>query len=138
MGSTLELKPNPGGVDGPLSKDKLLMFLADEPQIEWKAKIEARYPGLEVRWAKSYANGARVPPESYGSELWEGITLMCCWWFPPPAELMTDIKFVQLTSAGTDPWVEHAVFLNPEVTFCNGRGPTRKLTAQQHTRDVEG
>ncbi len=121
MGSTGTAQ-NASGAAGPLSSDVVLMYLADEPQQEWITKIQARYPGLEIRWALSYANGARVPPETYGPEIWDGVTLMCCWWFPPPAELMSKIKFVQLTSAGTDPWVNHASFLDPNVAFCNGRG----------------
>ena len=97
------------------------MYLGDDPQTEWMAQMESLYPGLEIRWAKSYANGAPVVAESYG-DLWDGITLLCCWWFTPPAHLLKDVKFVQITSTGADPWLRHATYLDPNVVFCNGRG----------------
>ncbi len=112
---------SPGAAKKSLSGEKLLMFLGDAPDPDWIAKIEAKYPGLEVKWARSYANGAPVPAESYG-DMWDGVTLLCCWWFPPPPSLVPNVKFVQITSAGADPWFKHATYLDPKVVFCNGRG----------------
>ncbi|KAH8899010.1 D-3-phosphoglycerate dehydrogenase [Thozetella sp. PMI_491] len=110
-----------GSISGRLSDAKVIVYFAEDPDQDWIAKIEARYPGIEVRWAKAYLDGAPVEAEVYG-DLWKGVTHACIWWYAPPAHLLEDVKFVQLAGSGVDPWINHATYHDPNVVFCNGRG----------------
>ncbi len=41
---------------------------------------------------------------------------------PPPAELMSKVRYVQLSSAGADRWPGHPVYENKDVVFCTSNG----------------
>lgn len=106
-----------------LSKDKLLLFFPKEPNPEWISNIRAKYPGLQVNWASSVKeDGQPVDVKELPVEYWEGITLLFVDWSPPPAHLLSNVRFVQLASAGADLWHNHPTYLNKDIIFSNASG----------------
>ena len=63
---------------------------------------------MPLRWAPGDKGSAAtaLPPE-----IWEGVTIACLF-LPHPARLMSKVRYVQLTSAGADKWIEHETFLS--------------------------
>jgi hypothetical protein len=113
-----------GNVPSKLSTDIILLQIPPEPDLQWIARLEAKYPGLKVRWEqlrwkpgdKLDSGATALPPET-----WEGVT-MACLFLSHPAHLMSKVRYVQLTSAGADKWVDHATYKNPNVVFCTANG----------------
>lgn len=106
-----------------LSKDKLLLFFPKEPNPEWVSTIRAKYPGLQVNWASSVKeDGQPVDVNELPVEYWQGITLLFVDWAPPPAHLLSNVRFVQLASAGADLWHNHPTYLNKDIIFSNASG----------------
>ena len=110
-------------VSSNLSTDILLLQIPPEPDLLWIAQLETKYPGLKVRWVPlRWAPGDKgsaataLPPE-----IWEGVTIACLF-LPHPAQLMSKVRYVQLTSAGADKWIEHETYKNPNVVFCTANG----------------
>ena len=105
---------------GALSHDILLVYLPTDPDAEWMAKIEAKYPGLKVRW--------RVRPTPaeliLDSAVWEGVTICVTGSLPHPADLMKSVRYVQLSSAGADRWISpvHPKYQDPGTIFCTANG----------------
>ncbi|KAK3376091.1 hypothetical protein B0T24DRAFT_648186 [Lasiosphaeria ovina] len=101
-----------------LSKDVFLMDLPVPPDQAWIDRLEARYPGFRVRWvskAWEFTAGPFTPGQ------FEGITMMCSF-IPQPAELLPNISYIQLTSAGADKWLSHPLYQDPNITFCTSNG----------------
>ncbi len=114
MGSLANSTSKPG-----LSEDILLVNIPIPPNEEWIAKIEATYPGLKVRWSQRHpllTKDKGIPPE-----LWDGVTIVVCS-ATPPAHLMSKVRYVQLSSAGADRWLEHEVYKDKNVVFCTANG----------------
>lgn len=106
-----------------LSKDKLLLFFPKEPDSEWISNIRAKYPGLQVNWAASVKeDGQPVDVKELPVEYWQGITLLFVDWSPPPAHLLSNVRFVQLASAGADLWHNHPTYQNKDIIFSNASG----------------
>ena len=102
-----------------LSSDILLVHVPLPPDQEWIAKLESTYPGFQVRWyqrAPILAQDKGIP-----DELWEGVT-MVMGTSAYPAHLMSKVRYVQLSSAGADRWVNHEVYKNKDVIFCTANG----------------
>lgn len=59
--------------------------------------------------------------EELPSEVWDGLTMLLTH-SPPPAELLSKVRFVQLTSAGADAWAGHDTYKKDEVMFCTTNG----------------
>ncbi|GAM40608.1 hypothetical protein TCE0_039f13083 [Talaromyces pinophilus] len=106
-----------------LSKDKLLLFFPKEPDAEWIKKITTKYPGLEVKWANSVKDdGSFVNEKDLPAEYWEDTTLLFVDYLPPPVELISKVRFVQLAAAGADAWLGHPTYLRKETVFSNASG----------------
>ncbi|KAL2263938.1 hypothetical protein VTK26DRAFT_4125 [Humicola hyalothermophila] len=112
-----------GSVNAPvpassLSNDVLLIAVFEPPDEKWMAKIEARYPGLKVRWVVQGDH-----PEPLPAEVFDGVTLLCTL-FPSsyPPDLLKRLRYVQLISAGADRWTQHELYKNPDVLFCTANG----------------
>lgn len=114
-----------GSVDTPmapnsLSNDVLLLTVPAPPDEKWIAKVEARYPGLKVRWL---TQEAKFPPEYLPAEVYDGVTILCTLFPNPyPADFLQRLRFVQLISAGADKWIQHEIYQNPEIVFCTANG----------------
>jgi hypothetical protein len=103
-----------------LSKDVLLLHIPPPPNQEWIARMTAKFPGLEVRWAAHGFN--LMNPIPVPDDMWEGVTLVCLMTPPPDASKLDNIRFIQLPSAGADHWIQHPKFQDPNVPFCTSNG----------------
>ena len=113
---------SPLGSLSSLSQDKLVVFVPFDADEKWISRVKAQHPGIDVRWARSYKKKQRIAPESYPDELWEGATIVCCDWVPPPERLLKNVRYCQISSAGSDHWKGHATYQNQDVIFCNASG----------------
>lgn len=107
-----------------LSHDVLLLQIPQEPDLKWIARVEARFPGFKVNWQHlHWKPGEKLDEASLvlAPETWEGVT-MACLFLPHPPEVMANVRYVQLTSAGADKWIQHDSYKNPNVTFCTSNG----------------
>ncbi|KAI1491564.1 D-isomer specific 2-hydroxyacid dehydrogenase [Biscogniauxia mediterranea] len=108
---------------GPLSKDILLVFLPRDPQTEWIERIKSQHPGLEVRWFNLQKEDRTfVKAEEVPSHVWDGVTLLTAFMYPPPAGLLSNVRFIQLISAGADRWPGHPTYQDEKVVFCTANG----------------
>ncbi|CRG87574.1 hypothetical protein PISL3812_04592 [Talaromyces islandicus] len=106
-----------------LSKDKLMLFFPKEPDQQWINKIVKKHPGLQVDWVTSVkSDGQPVNEKDLSAECWKDTTLLFADFIPPPAELLSKVRFVQLASAGADIWYDHPVYLRKETVFSNASG----------------
>lgn len=100
------------------AEDKLLIhfpFPAPDGFLDTLAK---RFPQLRVHFALApIENNRMTSPDTLPDEVFEGVTMLALW-LPPALDKMKKVKFVQLGSAGWDPWLENEVFLNKDVEFC--------------------
>lgn len=106
----------------PFTNDKLIVHLPIDPPPGWLDRMHARFPSLKIHWEK-----AQVVPSGLSSldELPEEVTqdaTMLCLYPPPSAERMKNVRFVQLASAGSDRWIGHEKYMDPEVQFCSSSG----------------
>jgi len=103
-----------------LSEDVLLVEIPPDADKTWITKLECKYPGFKVKWIPlRWAPGKGA--EKLSPEAWEGVTIACLF-LPHPAHLMSNVRYLQLTSAGADKWVEHESYKNPNVTVCTANG----------------
>ncbi|KAL6786931.1 hypothetical protein J3E68DRAFT_419671 [Trichoderma sp. SZMC 28012] len=102
--------------------DKLLLHYPIPLPDGFIETVKARWPQLKVHVEISpVRNSKMINADELPDEVWEGVTLLSV--VPPPsAAKMKNVKFVQLGSAGWDVWLEHEVFLNKDVEFCNTSG----------------
>ncbi|KAK3290938.1 uncharacterized protein B0H64DRAFT_49814 [Chaetomium fimeti] len=101
-----------------LSNDVLLVAIPTPPNEPLIAKLEARHPGLKVRW---FNQPNIFPPVPLPAETYEDVTLLFTLW-PHPAELLPKARYIQLLSAGADRWITHDLYKNPDITFCTANG----------------
>ncbi|KAJ9137898.1 2-hydroxyacid dehydrogenase [Pleurostoma richardsiae] len=105
-----------------LKGDILLIFAATSAPAGWIEETRVRFPGLEIRWECSIADdGSLRKAEDLPTEVWDGVTMLSTY-APPPARLIPNVRFVQLTSAGSDMWRKHEKYLDKNVVFCVASG----------------
>jgi phosphoglycerate dehydrogenase-like enzyme len=106
-----------------IQDDVLLIFLPIPPEENWVDSITSRYSGLTVRWESRNdpTTGDERTIESLPAEVWEGVTILMCF-RPPPAQLMPNVRFVQLTSAGVDRWMNHERYKDEKCAFATASG----------------
>ncbi|KAI8960819.1 hypothetical protein F5Y11DRAFT_251031 [Daldinia sp. FL1419] len=105
-----------------LSNDVLLVFFPFPERKDWIEKITSRFKGLRVRWTGAInPDHSVVKATDIDPELWNGVTLLSTF-MPPPVELIPNVRFVQVTSAGVDKWPSHPTYQNETVKFCTSNG----------------
>lgn len=113
----------PAATSSALSKDVLLVLFITPPNEEWISRVKAKHPGLEIRWANILEEGGSFKNmKDPGDDIFEGATLGFCFQYPPSAERLKSMRFIQLPSAGIDFWSGHETFARKEVTFCTANG----------------
>ncbi|KAI9714697.1 MAG: hypothetical protein M1828_001126 [Chrysothrix sp. TS-e1954] len=107
-----------------LRNDKVLIQIPPLPDETWITRIEKQYAGLEIRWEQldwKPGDSTEAGAVDLSSETWEGVTIACLF-IPHTAHLMSNVRFVQLTSAGVDKWCKHETYKDPNVTICTASG----------------
>ncbi|KAH8680736.1 D-isomer specific 2-hydroxyacid dehydrogenase [Xylariales sp. PMI_506] len=107
-----------------LKNDVLLIQFNQPPQKAWIAKIKSQHPELDVRWMEiSMTKNMRQTQEDVASsELWKGVTLLSSFVLPPPDRVLGSVRFIQLPSAGIDPWLNQPIYKRKDVVLCTGNG----------------
>ncbi|KAI1331264.1 D-isomer specific 2-hydroxyacid dehydrogenase [Xylariaceae sp. FL0255] len=107
-----------------LSKNVLMIWIPEPPREKVVSDLKSQFPDLEIRWLNSWDHGKqqRRDATETDEQLWDGVTMLLTSWVPPPAHLLTSVRFVQLSSAGADKWAHHAVYKNQKVIFCTANG----------------
>lgn len=109
------------------SKEILLIFLPRDPDQAWISRIETKFPHLEVRWVNrdqyKFRAGITIPHTEGDAleDIWKGVTVAVLG-LPPPAHLVQDLRYAQLTSAGADKWIASEVYNNPNLVICTSNG----------------
>lgn len=113
MGSTTPAPPRR------LSNDVLLLVVPFPQDEQWAPGLKARYPGLEVRCV---VQQVKLPPDPIPKEAFDRVTMLCSL-FPQPPELLQNVRFVQLVSAGADRWAKNELYTTRlDVPFCTTNG----------------
>ena len=111
------LKENHG-----LRNDILLVIVPGGLPEEWARRVSNRYKGLQIRYSNPMdEDGSAKDATEIPTEMWAGVTILCTF-APPPAELISSVRFVQLTSAGSDRWQGHLTYQNRNIPFCTSNG----------------
>ncbi|KAI1100660.1 hypothetical protein F4804DRAFT_318328 [Jackrogersella minutella] len=107
---------------GDLSNDILLIYAPYPEKGAWAERLTRRFKGLKVRWVISAKSPLVVPKaEDLDAEAWDGVTLLATF-MPPPAEFLSKVRFVQLTTAGVDRWPGHLKYQDESTIFCTSNG----------------
>lgn len=102
--------------------DVLLVYLPNPAPPQFLERVGAKFPHLQLRWIETPVEGGHLlPPSHLTAEQWAGVTMMCIYNVPNP-EVIPDVWFFQTASAGTDAWVNHPKYLDPDVIFSNASG----------------
>lgn len=105
-----------------LDGDVLLALTMLEPSAAWLQKVQARFPGLQVRWEPSNDDkGITKPLSDIPKAAWEGVTILATYG-PVPAAFIPNVRFVQVVSAGSDLWANNDLYLNKSILFATGGG----------------
>ncbi|WQF86941.1 Putative D-isomer specific 2-hydroxyacid dehydrogenase, NAD-binding domain-containing protein [Colletotrichum destructivum] len=106
----------------PLAEDVLLLLLSAAENPAWTRRVSERFPGLQVRWVDSRKpGGGYTQPDEIPDAVWDGVTIFYSY-LPASPSRMSKVRFVQVSSAGVDKWVDHEVYKNPDVAFCTTNG----------------
>lgn len=105
------------------TEDVLLMFYAVERDEQWEKNLLQKFPGkLRVRWEDTRKpDGSIKAAEEHDPKIFEGVTMLFTY-APVPADLVPKLRFVQLSSAGSDLWQSHAKYLDSSVKFATASG----------------
>lgn len=107
------------------SDDVLLMLTGAERDEQWEQSLFPRIPGkLQVRWENlRKPDGSLRSVEEVDRGIFEDVTILFTY-APVPAEWIPKVRFVQLSSAGSDLWASHPKFLDNGVKFATTSGST--------------
>ncbi|KAJ0166594.1 Uncharacterized protein CTA2_6657 [Colletotrichum tanaceti] len=107
----------------PLAEDVLLLLLSEAEDPAWIRRVSERFPGLQIRWfdSRKPGGGGYTQPDEIPDEVWDGVTIFYSY-LPASPSRMSKVRFVQVSSAGVDKWVDHEVYKNPDVAFCTTNG----------------
>lgn len=105
------------------SNDVLLVLSAAGRDEQWERDLFQRLPGqLQVRWENiRNPDGSIRKLEDADRSLFEDVTILFTY-EPIPAEWIQKVRFVQLSSAGSDLWAKHPKFLDSSVKFATTTG----------------
>lgn len=107
------------------SNDVLLILSGTDRDEQWEHDLFERLPGkLQVRWENIHkSDGSLRDVESLDRRIFKDVTILFTY-APVPVELIPKVRFVQLTSAGSDMWAQHPKFLDRSVKFATTSGST--------------
>lgn len=107
------------------SSDVLLFLTAAERDEQWEQDLFQKIPGkLQVRWENlRQPDGSMRNVEELDRRIFEDVTILFTY-APVPVEWIPKVRFVQLSSAGSDLWAKHPKFLDSGVKFATTSGST--------------
>ena len=113
MGST--------GIHQDISHEVLLIVLPTDVPSDYETRLKQTYPGIAIRWLNKLTNNRILDPNEIPKELLQDVTILCTQRLPE-APLLPKCRYIQLTAAGPDRHVNHALYKNPNITVCSSNG----------------
>lgn len=119
------------------SNDVLLVLSGAGRDEQWERDLFQRLPGhlqvagqLQVRWENiRNSDGSIRKLEDADRSIFEDVTILFTY-EPIPAEWIQKVRFVQLSSAGSDLWAKHPKFLDSSVKFATTTGSAAPQIAE--------
>ncbi|POS78797.1 D-isomer specific 2-hydroxyacid dehydrogenase [Diaporthe helianthi] len=113
------------------SNDVLLVLSGAGRDEQWEIDLFQRIPGrLQVRWENiRNPDGSLRKLEEVDRSIFEDVTILFTY-EPVPAEWIPKVRFVQLSSAGSDLWAKHSKFLDSSVKFATTTGSAAPQIAE--------
>lgn len=107
------------------SGDVLLVLTGADRDAQWEQSLTQRLPReLQVRWENlRKPDGSLRNLEDLDRGIFEGVTILFTY-APVPVEWIPKVRFVQLSSAGSDLWASHPKLLDSGVKFATTSGCT--------------
>lgn len=105
------------------ANDVLLILYTVGRDGQWEQDLLQNLPRtLQVRWVDNRRpDGSFKTMDEHDPKVFEGVTMLFTYW-PVPADLVPKLRFVQLTSAGSDLWQSHPKYLDSNVRFATTSG----------------
>lgn len=101
--------------------ETLLILMPWEPSVTWISSLPEINPGIKVIYHKT-KHGAYDIPDDVPAETWNATTVLFTWRAFPPPELVPNLQYVQLLSAGANHILEKDLFAKTDVAFCTCNG----------------
>ncbi|KAL1850743.1 hypothetical protein Daus18300_012821 [Diaporthe australafricana] len=113
------------------SNDVLLVLSGTDRDEQWEHDLFERLPGkLQVRWENiRNSDGSLRDVDSLDRRVFDNATILFTY-APVPVEWIPKVRFVQLSSAGSDMWSQHPKFLDRSVKFATTSGSTAPQIAE--------
>lgn len=107
------------------SDDVLLILTGADRDEQWEQDLFQRIPGrLQVRWENlRNPDGSMRDVADVDRKVFDNVTILFTY-APVPVEWIPKVRFVQLSSAGSDLWAQHPKFLDSGVKFATTSGST--------------
>ncbi|KAJ4310471.1 hypothetical protein N0V84_010953 [Fusarium piperis] len=103
------------------SPEVLLIITPFVPKTEWLDHLKEKCPSVEVITYPTELYALEVPKE-LPTEVWKRTTALFTWKAFPPKELVPNLKFVQLLSAGCAQIFGLPLFEETEIAFSTSNG----------------
>lgn len=103
-------------------KPEFLLILAPwDPPAEFISALSAISPGsqIESRITEYYSTEI---PKDISTETWKKVTILFTWKTFPPKELVPNLEYVQLLSAGCNQIMGLDLFKETDIAFCTANG----------------
>lgn len=105
-----------------MENDVLLALLPIDPPEGYLKRLERRFPGLCIRWHNAMPGGRNISQDELPPGIFDGVSLLCTLFHLPDPETVSDLKLVQLCSAGTDHFRGNPLFAKPGLRICSASG----------------
>ena len=99
----------------------ILILMPWEIPREFIQHVKTLSPGIEVLIHPGGRHDKTVPSD-ISPETWKRVTVLFAWKSLPPKELVPNLEYVQLLSAGCNHVAEHPLYDATDVTFCTANG----------------
>lgn len=99
----------------------ILILMPWEIPADFVEHIKTLSPGIEVH---IYFGGRhdKVVPSEISEEAWKKVTVLFTWNALPPKDLVPNLEYVQLLSAGCNHVADDPLFKDTDVSFCTANG----------------
>ena len=105
-----------------MRSSKLLILTPWEPSKEFLRSLQEEHPDLKVQHHKLPGWGDPSVPKDLSADDWKDVTVLLTFKIIPPKDLVPNMKYVQLMSAGCNHIMDKDLFLTTDTKFCTANG----------------
>ena len=105
----------------PSKQDFLIILTNWQPPAEWISDLRRKVPNIHV---ESYiaSRSTDEPPKDIPEETWKKATALLTWKWFPKKELVPNLEYVQLISAGSNHVIDLPLFQHSDIALCTANG----------------